>query len=88
MIQHQLDVLDGYKMVFMSSEPWKPYWAKSYCRNLTEKTLVKWEHSQLLHPVCYKESSSCWQHIIWTGQFLLDEGLSYDEYKARPFKQH
>jgi hypothetical protein len=88
MIQHQLDVLDRYKMVFMSSEPWKPYWAKSYCRNLTEQTSVKWNDSQLLHPVCHKESSSCWQHIIWTGQFLLDEGLSYDEYKARSFKQH
>jgi len=88
MIQHQLDVLDRYKMVFMSSEPWKPHWAKSYCRNLTERTSVKWNHSQLLHPVCHRESSSCWQHIIWTGQFLLDEGLSYDEYKARSFKQH
>ena len=88
MIQQQLDILDSYKMIFMSSEPWKPYWAKSYCKNLTERTTVEWSHSQLLHPVCYKGSSSCWQHIIWTGQFLLDKGLSYDEYKTKPFKQH
>ena len=87
MIQHQLDILYGYKMVFVSSESWKPYWAKSYCRNLTEKTTVDWNYSSLLHPVCNKESSSCWQHIIWTGQFLLDKGLSHNEYKAKSFKQ-
>ena len=84
MINQQMHWALDFDLTFISSEPWKPRWAKMIAKNFTEASKYLWHTDDRLYPVCCDTERSCWQHLIWFGEGdLLDKGISKQEFDDR-----